>query len=399
MFPAHITWPPGLDACSFLAGYWQRRPLLLPGAFPGLSSPLTPDELAGLACEPEVESRIVQEQGPDRPWQVTHGPFDEAAFAALPQTHWTLLVQDVDKHVPAVATLLACFDFLPQWRLDDIMVSWAEDGGSVGPHRDAYDVFLVQVQGQRRWRIDTRPSPPNALLPDLDLRILQHFEPSHDWVLGPGDVLYLPPGIPHWGTAQGPCMTWSVGLRAPAWRELAADWLQHAVEALAGDGRWRDPPGATPPVHPAALPAALPGMLRGQIERLLAGADAELFRRWLGAYLTEPKANILLLPPDPPWPTAEVQAFLCERGEVPRDGASRLLFLPAAADAQEEDLLFANGECYALPAGHTGFLAALCRRPALSAAAVLPWLDEPECAALLTTLFNAGHFLISDACA
>ncbi|MBK1630277.1 hypothetical protein CKO31_05850 [Thiohalocapsa halophila] len=300
MLPRRLHWPAGLDASRFLADYWQRRPLLLPGAFAGIGSPIEPDELAGLACEPEVEARIVQEHGAQRPWQVSHGPFDESVFAALPETHWTLLVQDVDKHVPAVAGLLACFDFLPEWRLDDIMVSWAEDGGSVGPHLDQYDVFLVQVQGWRRWRIDTRPSPPADCVPDLDLRLLKHFQPDADWLLGPGDVLYLPPGVPHWGIAEGPCMTWSVGLRAPAWRELAADWLQYAVDALTGDGRWRDPPSAAPPDEPAALPMTLPGTMRAHIDQILAGADEGLFRRWLGCYLTEPKPNIALLPPDPP---------------------------------------------------------------------------------------------------
>jgi 50S ribosomal protein L16 3-hydroxylase len=392
MLPQRLHWPAGLDASRFLAEYWQRRPLMLPGAFAGIGSPIEPNELAGLACEPEVEARIVMEQGPERPWQVSHGPFDESVFATLPESHWTLLVQDVDKHVPAVAALLACFDFLPEWRLDDIMVSWAEDGGSVGPHLDAYDVFLVQVQGRRHWRIDSRPSPPTECLPDLDLRILKHFEPDADWLLGPGDVLYLPPGVPHWGIAEGPCMTWSVGLRAPAWRELAADWLHYAVEALAGDGRWCDPPDAAPPSEPAALPITLPGAMRGHIDQILASADESLFRRWLGCYLTEPKPNIALLPPDPPWPAVEVVTLLREEGRLLRDGASRLLVLRAET-ADADDLLFANGDCHALPAGHADFLAALCRRPALMADAVLPWLEAAPCADLLTHLFNAGHFL------
>jgi 50S ribosomal protein L16 3-hydroxylase len=369
--------------------------MLLRGALAGLTSPITADELAGLACEPEVEARIVCEQGVERPWQVSHGPFDEAAFAQLPATHWTLLVQDVDKHVPTVAALLAAFDFLPEWRLDDIMVSWAEDGGSVGPHLDEYDVFLVQVQGRRRWRIDSRPDPPSALVPDLDLRILERFESEQDWVLGPGDVLYLPPGVPHWGTAEGPCMTWSVGLRAPAWRELAADWLQHAVDTLADDGRWRDPPEMHLPAEPAELPADVTAIIRECIKAILTGADDQLFRRWLGTYLTEPKPNVVLLPPEPPWPAREVLALLLAQGCLPRDGASRLLFLPALGSG-DEDLLFANGDCHALPAGHAGFLAALCRRPALEMAAAAPWLHEPRCIQLLTTLFNSGHFLTPD---
>ncbi|WP_058554278.1 cupin domain-containing protein [Thiohalocapsa sp. ML1] len=396
--PRTLRWPDGLDAARFLRDFWQRRPLLLPGAFPGIRSPVEPDELAGLACDPDVESRIVHEHDPKRPWQVSHGPFDEAVFANLPETHWTLLVQDVDKHVPAVAELLACFDFLPAWRLDDIMISWAEDGGSVGPHLDQYDVFLVQVQGHRRWRIVTRPNPPTGILPDLDLRILRDFEPDQDWLLGPGDVLYLPPGVPHWGIAEGPCMTWSVGLRAPAWHELAADWFQHLLETRADDSRWRDPPEPEPAASipdPAELPASLPRIMRSEIERLVADADEDLFRRWLGATLTEQKPNIALLPPEPAWPGAEVLSLLRARGELRRDGASRLLYLRGVG-ADEPDLLFANGDCHALPAGRCGFLPALCRRPGLLAADAERWLADAACVALLAALFNAGHFVIPD---
>jgi 50S ribosomal protein L16 3-hydroxylase len=306
-------------------------------------------------------------------------------------------VQDVDKHVPAVAALLACFDFLPEWRLDDIMVSWAEDGGSVGPHLDQYDVFLVQVQGHRRWRVASRPHPRTEILPDLDLPILRRFEPDRDWLLGPGDVLYLPPGVPHWGVAEGPCMTWSVGLRAPAWRELASDWLQHLVDTCAGDGRWEDPPhpAAVPPADPAELRAALVAGMRDHIDQLLVRADDDLFRRWLGSTLTEQKPNIALLPPEAPWPTRDILSALHETGRLPRDGASRLLFMRAGT-ASGPDLLFANGDCHPVPPGRAGFLSALCRRPALVSGAAAPWLGDPVCAELLTMLFNQGHFLTDE---
>lgn len=401
MLPRGLSWPDGLDAVRFLAEFWQRRPLLLPGALAGIASPIDADELAGLACEPEVESRIVREHGPERPWQVTHGPFAEDFFATLPHSHWTLLVQDVDKHVPVVAALLACFDFLPEWRLDDIMVSWAADGGSVGPHLDQYDVFLVQVEGHRRWRIDTHPDASTAaILPDLDLRILERFEPDRGWLLGPGDVLYLPAGVPHWGVAEGPCMTWSVGLRAPAWRELAADWLDQVLATLPEDERWRDPPQpaarAPSPAEPAALPPGLPAQVRARVEALLTGADDARFRRWLGTTLTEQKPNITLLPPEPPWPGAEVVDALRVAGRLWRDGASRLLYL-RADDAAGPDLLFANGECLDVPRACAGFLPVLCRRPVLEARDAAPWLTDPDCVALLERLYNEGHFLPPDA--
>jgi 50S ribosomal protein L16 3-hydroxylase len=403
MLPRILRWPRGLNAERFLAEYWQRQPLLLPGAVAGIVSPIEPDELAGLACERDVESRIVCEQGSERPWQVAHGPFDESFFASLAPSHWTLLVQDVDKHVPGVAAFLACFDFLPEWRLDDIMISWAEDGGSVGPHLDEYDVFLVQVMGSRRWRIVSTPEPPTEIQPDLDLPILRRFEPDRDWLLGPGDVLYLPPGLPHWGIAEGPCMTWSVGLRAPAWRELAAEWFQYLVEAQADESRWRDPPptiGSALPIRsassPSELPAFVPATMRARIEGLVAATEADLFRRWLGCHLTEQKPNICLLPPQQPWPEDDIIAALREHGELRRDGASRMLFLRSAAPP-EPDLLFANGECHELPSGRSGFLAVVCRRPAVEHAAAAPWLADPECLQLLSTLFNTGHFLLPGA--
>ncbi|WP_344057210.1 cupin domain-containing protein, partial [Nocardioides hwasunensis] len=146
----------GLSAADFLRDYWQRKPLLIRGAFPDFACPLAPDELAGLACEAGVEARLVEEQGPQGPWQVSHGPFDETTFARLPEQEWTLLVQAVDHYVPEVAELLGSFDFLPRWRLDDIMISYAPPGGSVGPHVDQYDVFLLQGSGQRRWQLGGR---------------------------------------------------------------------------------------------------------------------------------------------------------------------------------------------------------------------------------------------------
>jgi 50S ribosomal protein L16 3-hydroxylase len=393
-----LRWPQGIDARRFLAEFWQRRPLLMRAALPGIASPLDADELAGLACEPEVESRIIQEGGADGRWHVSHGPFDAADFAALPDSHWTLLVQDADKHVPQVAELLARFDFLPEWRLDDIMISWAEDQGSVGPHLDEYDVFLIQVEGRRRWRIDDRPDPNRAILPDLDLRILEHFSPDQDWLLEPGDMLYLPPGVPHWGIAEGPCMTWSVGLRAPPWRELAADWLQELVDSHGDDRLWRDPPRSRPPAEPAALPAELADAVAAYVRDLLSRGSRPELEHWLGTVLTEPKPNLALLPPEPPWPAEEVLALLRERGRLTRDGTSRLLYRRAPEDASgaSADLLFANGVCHSLPAGGADFLAALCRRPALTAEAAAPWLRDADCVSLLTTLFNAGHFIADE---
>ena len=209
-----------MPPARFLRDYWQKRPLLIRGAFRGFTPPLAPDDLAGLACTDGALARIVRrERNRDR-WEVSTGPFDDATFKKLPEADWTLLVQDVDKWDNDTATLLDGFAFIPSWRIDDVMVSYATDGGGVGAHVDQYDVFLLQGAGRRRWSIDTRPNPSTAFREDVELKLLREFHPTHEWTLGPGDMLYLPPGVPHDGVASGP--------------RRGAPTRRHAVSAAGG---------------------------------------------------------------------------------------------------------------------------------------------------------------------
>lgn len=275
----------GLCPRAFLAEVWQRRPHLARGALPGLRNPLSPQALAGLACDTELPARIVHTLLDGRPWQVEHGPFDAAHFQRLPERDWTLLVQGVDRLVPAVAALRARFDFLPAWRLDDVMVSYAAPGGSVGPHVDSYDVFLVQLHGQRRWQIDTRAGAAADLRSDTPLRILQHFEPQAEWLLGPGDLLYLPPGIPHYGVAEGPCMTYSVGFRAPSGREVWSGYLEHLLSGLDDGGRYTDP-DLRPVRHPGAIEESAIDRVMALLEQL--PRSREDLAEWFGRHVTEP---------------------------------------------------------------------------------------------------------------
>lgn len=226
---------------QFLTQYWQKKPLLIRQALPGFDPILTVEELAGLACEEEVESRLVEQQGETGPWQCRHGPFSEADFAALPLSHWTLLVQDVDKHVPELARIMRRFNFIPDWRRDDLMVSFAPVGGSVGPHTDSYDVFLLQAMGTRRWQISHEPLLEAEFIDGLDLKILQQFEPDQSWDLQPGDMLYLPPHFAHHGVALNDCMTFSIGFRTPTQVELLDAFMQTLTEQDAGQQRYRDP--------------------------------------------------------------------------------------------------------------------------------------------------------------
>ncbi|MBK5930240.1 cupin domain-containing protein [Halochromatium salexigens] len=390
-FPA-LRFPDGLDAQGFLARYWQRQPLLMRQALPGFENPLPGDELAGLACEPEVESRIVLEGPEQNRWQVRHGPFDAERFAALPPSHWTLLVQDVDKHLPEIGALLERFDFLPRWRIDDLMVSYAEDQGSVGPHVDDYDVFLLQAEGRRRWRIATTPGLPMEFVPDLEIRVLKQFSADQEWLLEPGDILYLPAGVAHWGVAEGACQTWSVGLRAPAWRELADDWLAQVAERFTPTGRWHDGPPVAPPRDPAELDADTISALRARIESGLATASSDDFQAWLGGWLTEPKLNLELEPPTRPWATDEVIAALATHGRFERDGRSQLLFAGPSAEGVALSL-FANGQAYRLPYDLLPLASLLANSRVLELERVRPWLAREEVQTLLGALFNAGHFL------
>ncbi|MDO8828281.1 cupin domain-containing protein [Methylophaga sp.] len=217
----------GLSQQQFLDEYWQKKPLVIRQAFSMPVSDLSPDDLAAFAGEAEVESRLIEEYG-DKPWQLRHGPFDEEDFADLPETHWTLLVQDMDKHYPPLQNLLTAFDFLADWRRDDVMISYAPEGGSVGPHTDSYDVFLLQAQGTRHWQISDKPLVDAVFRDDTDLRILQQFSADQDWELQPGDMLYLPPHFAHHGVALNPCLTFSVGFRAPSQLQLL-DAFSHTL--------------------------------------------------------------------------------------------------------------------------------------------------------------------------
>lgn len=285
---------PALTTDAFLREFWQKKPLLLRQAFPGFVPELDADDIAGLACDEMAESRLITGSFERMDWTLRHGPFSDEDFAGLPKRDWTLLVQDVEKHYPPLITLLAAFDFLPRWRIDDLMASVAGPGGSVGPHVDQYDVFLLQASGRRRWQIAGSHDP--ELLPDCELNVLRSFEPDQSWDLGPGDMLYLPPGVAHHGVAlapqndaqdedgdQVPCMTWSVGMRAPS----AADLLQALGEWLAGStdegGRYRDRDPAMP-ARRGEIDEKAVDRMRGLLHQAV--DDPEGFPEFLGAFLS-----------------------------------------------------------------------------------------------------------------
>jgi 50S ribosomal protein L16 3-hydroxylase len=229
-----------LSVAEFLRDYWQKKPLLIRNAWPDFQPLLTADELAGLSLEEEIESRIVMEHGKEGPWEILKGPFNDDVFADLPETHWTLLVQAVDHWIPEAADLMEHFRFLPRWRIDDLMISFAVDGGSVGPHYDQYDVFLLQAEGQREWRIGQMCSEQSDILDGPKIRVLKEFAETDRWVLNPGDMLYLPPQLAHYGIAKGNCQTYSIGFRAPSQAELAQAALDQVLTTSSEDIRYTD---------------------------------------------------------------------------------------------------------------------------------------------------------------
>ncbi|WP_328716330.1 cupin domain-containing protein [Halomonas elongata] len=375
-----LTMLGGLSAADFLRDYWQQQPLLIRGAFPDIESPLSPDELAGLACEDNIEARLVEEHGPEGPWQVSHGPFDEATFARLPERDWTLLVQAVDHYVPEVAELLERFDFLPRWRLDDIMISYAPPGGSVGPHVDQYDVFLLQASGQRHWQLGGRVPEDAPIIAGVDLRILERFEvqPGQDWVLEPGDMLYLPPGWAHHGVSQSDdCLTFSVGFRAPSADEAITSFADYIGEQLPASHRYADA-GMDVPEDPAQLDDVALSRMRALILETL--DDPTQLAQWFGRVMTQPKYVDQLVPNETPTEETELVAALQAGETLERSLGSR--FAWRALDDQRATL-FVDGDGLDCPTG-------LARELAGTATLDAHLLEHAEAPRVLVHLLDAG---------
>lgn len=323
-----------LDVAAFMRTHWQRKPLLVRGAFPRFQDPLSAREVLALAGRDDAQSRLVQRRGAT--WSLEHGPFTASRLKQLPRRDWTVLVQDANHFSHRADRLLACFDFIPHARIDDVMVSYAVPGGSVGPHVDSYDVFLLQGHGRRRWQISGRSD--HAFVPGLPLRILERFVPGEEWILDAGDMLYLPPGMAHHGVAESECLTWSIGFRTPTDGELVAGLLDYLRDAPAPEGQYRDP-GAPVARHPGEVPQRLLEHAARVASRIRWPRAA--VRDFAGRFLTEPKAHVFFAPPARPMPRAAFARRAARRG-LALDPKSRLAF--------SGTMFFMNGETVALPA-------------------------------------------------
>lgn len=375
----------GMPVADFLGDYWQKKPLLIRQAFPAYEAPLAPEDLAGLACEEAALSRLVTYNRKKDHWSLRTGPFAETEFPKLGKRDWTLLVQDMDKWDMDVRALLDRFRFLPAWRVDDVMISFATPGGSVGPHIDQYDVFLLQAQGRRRWQINDDPAAPRQFRPDVELKLLQEFTASHQWVLEPGDILYLPPGVPHHGEAVDACMTFSIGMRAPSQAELIVDLAEELAAALPEEARYSDPDLSEPDDAYEIDPAAFARV--DEAIAALQSLDPARKREWFGRFITRYRTSgeISAAPKTPRFET--VRKSLAEGGLLLRHPFTRTAWSRSDGSAGAGALLFVSGQAFPMSPKSAHVLAAY---DALDDAA-LAKLDQDALEAL-ACLVQGGHY-------
>jgi len=381
------------DIVDFLANYWQQKPLLIRNAFPDFVNPLEPEDLAGLACEPEIESRLITDT--DGEWNVSHGPIAEETFNTLADSHWTLLVQAVDHWVPEVTALLDSFIFIPSWRIDDIMVSYATRGGSVGPHFDNYDVFLLQGAGKRRWQVGGQYSSSSTLQNNPELHLLADFTCEQEWVLEAGDMLYIPPRFGHWGTAiDNDCMTYSIGFRAPSHREILSGFCDETLDSLSEELRYSDP-GLLPQENGGEIAHQAIDAVQSILQHYV--NDKQRVAQWFGRYMTQQKyASETSNDGDSQLNQNDLAQLLGEQSSIHRDPASRFSFIESNGPELPFSL-FVNGVCFD---GHGSDFRTLSRalttNGRLPVTSVMSLLKDPECLQLLLTLVNQGSLYFED---
>lgn len=370
--PEHINWPDGLDDQRFLTEYWQKKPLLIRQAFADFETPVSPDELAGMSLEEETTPRLITQDNSGA-YHLENGPFDEARFSTLDANNWSLLVTDVEKHFPDLADYLTPFDFIPNWRIDDLMISYAPDGASVGAHVDEYDVFLLQAGGTRKWMIDASEQPDLQLVPDATLKLLANFQASDTYLLEPGDMLYLPPGMPHHGVAVGEdCTTWSVGFRAPILSE-AINFFSETVASEFEQQRYTDPALSISP--PGEINAQTLASFKALWEKASTLSDAQL-ATMTGCLLTTSPMDI---------EREEFDLNQAHEHQWIKHSFSRLAYTNSSTNGAETAELFADGEALSCS---LEFAMSICNKQAVS----FHDLNEQDTQALIR-LIDAGCLL------
>ncbi len=374
---------------DFLKQYWQQQPVLLRGLISEFEDPIPAEELAGLACEDLLESRLVNEFDAGN-WQLRHGPFVESDFTSLPDSNWTVLVQAVDQWFDEVAEIKNLFNFIPSWRVEDLMISYATPGGGVGPHFDYYDVFLLQGQGQRRWQVGNRCAADSALRENSELGILQNFEAVNEYLLNPGDVLYIPPRFAHWGIAQSNSLCYSIGFRAPSVAEMMEGFSDFLIREQDPASRYED----KPPQLPKRTGEIDPPQLDASFQTLLSKfSDRSKFNHWFGCYVTQPKYPELIQPPEVTIVDQQELAKLSEQGLVlSKNPCSRFAFIESKTESCV--LLFVDGAMVRFEPESLEAITSVCELSGFNPEAIQHLLKITGINELLRQLINQGSLQI-----
>jgi len=380
----YLRLPEAMTPDEFLVRHWQRQALLCPGAFTDCLPAIDPDDLLDIACEPRADARLVVRNNQD--WQVRYGPLDPSFTEDLPQTGWSVLVQSMEVWLPELHGLIAALGFLPRWRSDDVMVSLSAAGGGVGPHVDQYDVFLVQAAGRRSW---AHGGPVSSWIPDRPLRLLSDFKPEAQDTLGPGDALYLPPGVPHDGVAlDDGCLTVSIGFRAPGVADLASKFADQLMSRWQDDverePRFRDPGRPSSAADPTLIGSADARAMAALVSARL--NDPGEAMRLAGELMSEPR-----MPPDPPEDAMTASAIsnhLDAGGRFERWAGSRLAHGPAD---DGHAYLFADGASWLCG---RPLAAALARATTIDRDLIAPFRDDPALPEVLAGLVGQGTFAV-----
>ncbi len=377
----------------FLEEFWQKQYLLIPNALPNFKCPITADEMAGLACEAEIESRIILEHAGEHPWQCRHGPFEESEFSQLPESNWCLLLQSCNLHLNAFAKLLDQFRFIPNWRVDDIMLSYAAPGGSVGPHTDNYDVFLLQAQGTRRWEISSQSLCDSDFLPNLDLKILKSFKAEQSWQLTPGDMLYLPPGIAHHGIAEDDgddCITISIGFRAPNYNELSTALLNDIDQQQDSKSQFNFYSDPKFPLQDNS--GEISSWALERINKIVRQEISDKINEndWFGKYITQVDESAQLL--EPQLTHKQCLQQLASGQHLVRNEYSKLAFTQNDKHKENQIQFYCNGkvEYYAKSLLPIISLACNHRYPPFELTNIA--LEDKQAELFLCHLINLGHF-------
>lgn len=381
-----------LDITDFLKNYWQKKPLLIRAAFPNYQTPISADELAGLACEDFVESRIIYEDDSHdltAKWKLENGPFNESRFSNLPETHWTLLIQGINKISPEFDDLLHQFNFIPSWRVDDLMASYAAPDGSVGPHTDNYDVFLLQASGRRKWMISEQAVTADNLEKNIPIKIINNFEPESEWILEAGDMLYLPENVAHYGIGLEDCMTFSIGFRSPSHADLLTGYVDDHIADLTDNLRFNDPE-LSPDQNPGEISSA--AIDRVQEILLSQFKDKSKVADWFGRFITE-YLNDFESQPDNLLSTNEFIETFKITGVLRRVAAVRANYL---SGSNSNLSLYINGMKYNTKADTEEIVKLFCNQHLITYQDIKHIIDDKNALEFLCELYNNGYLEFSD---